>query len=437
MGTNQFLRETVSDIRLHVLPTDRFKTTAVSVMIGTVLAPDSVTKTAVTPFVLRRGNRSYPDTASFREALDEMYGAGFGFDIYKRGDYQIVNFRLDVIRDQFASSNERLLERGISFLGETLARPALEGGAFVPSYVEAEKHTVQKRLEAIINDKTRYAAERCIEVMCKDEPYRLHPLGEIADLQAITPEILYENYRDWLASSPIDVYVVGDVAIEDVRRWVLDAFADAGSGRRHTYSRAANAPQARDVQTVVEEMEVSQGKLNMGLRAPANYGDDNYAAALMYNGILGSFPHSKLFMNVREKESLAYYASSRFDGHKGILTIQSGIEISNFEKAVDIIKKQLDAMRAGDISELEFSQTKAMISNHLRQLNDSAYEMIGYDFNSVLSGKERSAERLLDEVQRVRVSDIVEFAQEVRLDTVYFLRGTGGGAGTGEGGGQS
>lgn len=142
----------------------------------------------------------------------------------------------------------------------------------------------------------------------------------------------------------------------------------------------------------------------------------------MYNGILGGYPHSKLFVNVREKESLAYYASSRYDGHKGIATIQSGIEIPNYEKAVTIIKQQLEEMKSGSISDLEMSQTKAMIRNLLKEMQDSAFEMIAYDFNRQLSGKERTAEELLAQVEHISKEDVREAAEQFRLDTIYFLR---------------
>ena len=160
----------------------------------------------------------------------------------------------------------------------------------------------------------------------------------------------------------------------------------------------------------------------MGLRTGIGYDHKLYPASLMYNGILGGYPHSKLFINVREKESLAYYAASRLDGHKGICTIQSGIEFANYDKAVEIIKAQLESMKAGQLSELEINQTKAMISGHLRELQDSAYEMLSYDFNSVLTGINRSSVELLEQVQAVTPADIVEVAKQVQLDTVYFLR---------------
>ncbi len=147
------------------------------------MAEDTVTATALTPFVLRRGTSSTPETIAFRERLDNMYGAGFGFDIYKRGDSQIVQFRLDVIHDQFVSSSASLLQSALQLLGEVLTSPAQDSqGALRAKYVAAEKTTLKQRLEAIINDKIRYAAERCVEEMCADEPFRFHALGQISDL---------------------------------------------------------------------------------------------------------------------------------------------------------------------------------------------------------------------------------------------------------------
>ncbi|WP_238653867.1 EF-P 5-aminopentanol modification-associated protein YfmF [Paenibacillus piscarius] len=412
-------------MRIHVLPTKAFKTFAISLYAGVPLEESTVTATALVPFVLRRGTASYPETTQFRERLEELYGAGFGFDIYKRGDYQIVQFRMDTINDSFVQSKDSLLEESFAFLGEVLTRPLMEAGSFRASYVATERETIRKKLEAIVNDKIRYAAERCIEEMCRYEPYRLHPLGQRADLDGITPESLYKTYQSWLNGAILDLYVVGDTTPEEVEKLVTAHFG----GERH----AAPAPYASDfkpvkvdeVRTVEEKLDVNQGKLNMGLRTSITYKDDSYAAALMYNGILGGYPHSKLFVNVREKESLAYYASSRYDGHKGIGTIQSGIESQNYGKAVDIIRKQLDELRAGSISELELSQTKAMIRNLLSEIQDSAFELISFDFNRQLSGKDRSAEELMEQVERTGAAEVKAAAETFQLDTIYFLTGKG------------
>ncbi|MDP5273504.1 EF-P 5-aminopentanol modification-associated protein YfmF [Chengkuizengella axinellae] len=423
MSKPLFERTKVNQIRLHVLPTKRFKTYAISVYLGSPLSESTVTPFGLIPFVLRRGSMKYPDTKQFREKLDDMYGAGFGFDVVKRGDHQIIKFQMDVINDHFVNEKESLLKQSMQFLGSTITNPYIENDAFSKTYVSAEKNTVQKRIEGLINDKIRYAAERCIQEMCKNEPYRLYALGQISDLQKITSSTLYEEYKRWLRDAVIDIYVVGDTSLNEVQS-LIEQYFPIHNKQQTEYEakeRYINSSQ-KQIKSVVEELDVTQGKLNMGLRANVTYSDTEYPTALMYNGILGSFPHSKLFVNVREKESLAYYSSSRFEGHKGIITIHSGIEINNYDKAVEIIKKQIDDLRNGVINDIELTHTKAMISNQLQEIQDSAFEMIGFDFNNILSGKERTSEELIQEINEVNVQAISAFAEKVDLETIYFLR---------------
>ncbi|PUA35947.1 peptidase M16 [Paenibacillus elgii] len=422
----QFERGTVQGVRVHVLPTEQFKTYALSVYLGSPLQEDTVTPNALIPFVLRRGSKAYPETKQFREKLDDLYGAGFGFDVYKRGDYQMLQFRMDVIQDDFVSSPQPLLDQAIQFLGEAITQPAMEGGTLVRKYIDSEKTTLQKRLESIVNDKIRYAAERCIAEMCSSEPYRLHPLGSIDRIPSIEAEALTERYEALLRQSPIDIYVVGNTNLEQVLPLIERYFA-ARSERTSDYSLRAEHRSVGQVKEVVERLDVNQGKLNMGLRVRTSYADDSYPSALLYNGILGGYPHSKLFTNVREKASLAYYASSRLDGHKGILTIQSGIEIANYEKAVSIIKEQLKAMEEGQINDTELQQTKAMITGHLRELQDSAFELIAFDFNNRLSGADRTVPALIEAVEQTDKEQIRRMARQVQLDTIYFLRDNKGG----------
>lgn len=421
MTSEQFERGSIGRMRINVLPTKRFKTFALSLFVGIPLTESRVTPVALTPFVLRRGTSSYPETISFRERLDDLYGAGFGFDLYKRGDYQIVQLRLDVINDRFVSSQQSLLREAIAFLGEALTSPALENGRFRTRYVEAEKTTVAKRIEAIVNDKIRYAAERCVEEMCKDEPYRLLAIGRKEDLASVDADSLYRDYQDWLANAVIDLYVSGDTTLQEVLPLVESAFK-LPAGAPQSYSPPELKAPRQEPQTIVERLDVAQGKLNLGLRTGISYGDSRYPSLLVYNGVLGAFPHSKLFVNVREKASLAYYASSRLDGHKGLLTIQSGIEIDNYEKALGIIREQLEAMKQGQFAAEDIERTKAMLSNQLREIQDSAYERISFDFNNVLSGAERTGDSLLADVQAVTPDAIAEAARGVGLDTVYFLR---------------
>jgi predicted Zn-dependent peptidase len=419
----QFQRTEEGRIRIHVLPTDRFKTYAVSMYMGRPLEESTVTSTAIIPFILRRGTSQFPETRAFRERLDELYGAGFGFDIYKRGNNQIVQFRMDTVDDRFLGQhNPSLLHETIAFLGQVITQPALENNQFLTKYVNAEKQTIQNKLESVVNDKIRYAAERCMQEMYGSDPFRLNPLGRLQDIAALDSSLLYEQYRSWLKHAPIDIYVVGHTTLDEVAAIVKEQF-QLHRGELYDYRiQASPRTSIEQPKVVVDQLEVNQGKLNMGLYAPFIYGDPLYSTAMVYNGILGGYPHSKLFTNVREKASLAYYASSRLDGYKGNLMIQSGIEIQNYERAVHIIKEQLEALRAGLISDVELSQTKAMMTNQIREMNDSPNEMIGFDFNTILTGVERTSTSVLNEINQVTKEQIQAVARQVELSTVYFLK---------------
>lgn len=420
---NLFERTQIGKIRLHVLPTDRFKTFALTAFVGQPLSEDTVTSGAIIPHVLRRGNKKYPETRQFRTKLDDLYGAGFGFDLTKRGNYQVIQFRMDTINDRFVQASDSMLQQSIQYLGDTLTDPLIEDGAFRATYVEQEKQTVKRKIEAIINDKVRYAAERCVQEMCENDPYRLHPLGQLAQIDALQPDTLYQQYKDWLQRAQIDLYVVGDTNLKEVSQLVKQAFRlDFDSKNEANYEQAPFSSDKTDIKRVVDRLDVTQGKLNMGFRVHTTFSDELYPAALMYNGILGSYPHSKLFVNVREKASLAYYAASRLDGNKGIMTIQSGIEIDQVEQASAIILEQTEAMKQGEISDLEWTQTQAMLSNQLREISDSAYDMIGFDFNRIISKTERSTEDLITAIESVNKEQVQQFAQQVELDTIYFLR---------------
>lgn len=420
----KFLRSTKQQIRLHVLPTDRFKTFAISMYIGLPLQDADVTPTALTAYVLRRGTASMPETYQIHERRDHLYGAGFNLNVFKRGEYQIVNMAMDTIHNRFvgsAADEQNLLEESFKFLGELLTDPLVENGGFSPRYVDAEKNTLRNQIESIINNKTKYASERCVQEMCKEEPFRLHPLGHLEEIEQITPASLYEHYNAWLKRAAIDIYVVGDTTLEEVEALVAAHFKLERSDNV-AYELPPLISDVRQVNEVIEKMDVTQGKLNLGLRLPISYADDNYSAALVYNGILGSFSHSKLFMNVREKASLAYYASSNFEALKGILMIYSGIEIGKYEQTVSIIKEQLESIKEGKISEMEMSQTKAMLINNFMEVQDGAFSMISFDYSRVLAGYETTPAKMIEEVEKVTVEDVKHIAEQVQLDTVYFLR---------------
>lgn len=424
MSELTFVSRTNPGRSTHVLPTDKFKTTTVLLHIALPLAEETVTEGALLPNVLARGTANYPDPARLQRHLDALYGAVFSAGVMKRGERQIIQLYLEVANEKFLHEGEPLLEQGIAFLGDVLLRPLVENGAFSEKFVALEKDALAKRIEGLIDDKMRYANQRLIEEMCGDEPYRLLTYGRKEEIGAITPQSLYTFYQDVLTSYPIDLYVVGDVNPDDVQK-MLDRHLQMPTYTGHDLPPIVRKEAPDEARAVKEEMNVSQGKLNIGLRTGITYADSDYVTLMMYNGVLGGFPHSKLFMNVREKASLAYYAVSQLESQKGLCMIMSGIETANYEKALSIIKEQLVMMEQGEISDLELNQTKAMLINQMRETEDSASAIASVDYSGRIAGKRRPLEETLKAIQAVTKEDIARVARQVRMDTIYFLSGKG------------
>lgn len=418
----QFDTVKIGNIRVHVCASEKFKTTTLVAYIQQELKKELVTRTALLPQILQRGTISYPTTIDLKRNLDHLYGAILFGDVFKRGERHILQFGMEVANEQYLKETKSLLGEALRFFSEVLSKPFTENNAFKSSYVEAEKKILKQRIESLQDDKARYAAQRMMEEMCKGEPYSIFNHGQLEEIPAINGENLYTYYQEVMSTCPIDFYCVGNVTTEEVVELLQQHLMLDLSGKRKEVSVATVQHTVQEVKVVEDELDVKQGKLNMGCRTQISIKDDDYPALLMYNGVLGGFPHSKLFMNVREKESLAYYCSSRLESHKGLLNIQSGIEIANYDRAVDIIKQQLEAMRQGQINDSEIDQTKATLSNQFREQQDRSYELINYHYHLVLSGKDRPVDQLLEQISAVNKQDIQRVAEKVDLDTIYFLR---------------
>jgi len=417
----------VNGIDVHILPTPKFKTTTIVAMIQQELSEASVTKTALLALVMKRATERFPDTKRLREHLDFLYGAIFDVDVVKKGERQILHVYMEVPNEKFLSDQTTLLEQAVQFVGDMLVRPYREGNGFAEKYVSAEKESLRKRIESLLDDKMKYANQRITAEMCKGEPFALLVNGRVEDLPGITGENLYQYYQELISHNPIDLFVVGDVEQDKVMDYV-QKHIQLPRQQPRTLSAGNVQKQVAEVREVIERLDVSQAKLNIGCRTHITYRDDDYPALAVYNGILGGFPHSKLFVNVREKASLAYYAVSRLESHKGILMMMSGIDAANYEKAVSIIKEQLELMREGRITEEEMNQTKATLANQYRELSDSARMMVEFAYNGIVSGRKRQLGELLRQMQDVTVDDVRRVADKVQMDTIYLLRDRKGGA---------
>ncbi|TSB46464.1 EF-P 5-aminopentanol modification-associated protein YfmF [Alkalicoccobacillus porphyridii] len=409
-------------IRVHVMKTDKYKTTTFMVMLRAPLEKDTVSKRALLPHVLQGGTKQWPTRQKLRVHLDDLYGARLSGDVRKSGEQHVISFFMDVANERYLKEKTSLLGNALDVLSDVLLHPFTENNGFAKDVVESEKRTLKQRIESVYDDKMRYANMRATEVMCKGEPYAIPAFGDKESVDAITAQDLYDYYQSILKTDGIDLYVVGDVDEKQVSEQVHSLFQLSQPAPQKQVS--VPAPVAVDeVKVVHENQDIKQGKLNMGFRTHTQYGDSDYAAMQVFNGLYGGFTHSKLFVNVREKESLAYYAASRLESHKGILMVMAGIEFEKYDRAVEIINEQFEKMKQGDFTESEIDQTKSMLRNQLLEAADSASGQIELNYRQQLSAADDTVEDLLKQIEQVSKEDIIQAGKKCELDTIYFLKG--------------
>ncbi|CAM3733938.1 EF-P 5-aminopentanol modification-associated protein YfmF [Mesobacillus thioparans] len=417
------ISETIKDMKgykLHIVKTAKFKTNTIVWKMKTPLTSENVTKRALLPYVLQSSSKAYESTSKLRSYLDELYGANLYVDVSKKGEYQVISFSLEIANEKFLSDPEPLLKKGMELIAEILVNPLAENEAFDKDTVEKEKRTLKQRIQAVYDDKMRYSNFRLVQEMCEGEPYALHVNGEIDDIPRINERNLYEYYKQAFAEDEMDLYIIGDVNEDEVQSAAgeLLQFED-----RVPVNAGTHQAGSKEVKTVKDREDVKQGKLNIGYRTNVLYGDKDYYALQVFNGIFGGFSHSKLFLNVREKNSLAYYVASRLESHKGLMMVMSGIEFENFELAVKIIREQMEAMQAGDFTDQEVEQTKAVIENQMLETMDTARGMVEVLYHNVVSGQNVNLDDWLQGMSKTTKEEIADVAKKVQLDTVYFLTG--------------
>lgn len=406
-------------INLILIPRDNYKTNIVTVYLKRPLNRDEVTKNSLIPSILKSATINYPSPISIAKRLQDLYGSTIGVFVDKMGERQILSFRMYCVGDKYLP--EPVFEDSLELLKEIILQPVISGNGFLKEYVDVEKNILEEDIKAKINNKGHYAVEKCIEHMCEGEPFSISEDGYIEDLEALDEINLYGHYKELIKTSPIDIVVAGsfdrDKIIDTVKaKFSFERKELVEIKREKIYSKPS-------VKYEKDEMDVNQGKLVLGLRTNVDYVDERYYNLMMFSAIFGSGAHSKLFLNIREKHSLCYSIYSSLEKLKGLMFISAGIEIADYDKALELILKELDDMKQGNISQEELINSKKFIINNLRSLNDNLSALTDYYFSMSLQETNRTLEEVIELVSKVEVDDIAQIGSEIYLDTVYFLTG--------------
>ena len=415
-------QEIKKGINVHLIKTDNFKTDLMAVFLTTKLTRENVTKNAMIPMVLRKGSKNLENIEQINKHLEEMYGADFNCGVDKTGDNQVMKFYLETIDNEFLPTEEDLLSKGINTLLELTFNPKIENNAFDEEFINTEKEKLKIIIEGRKDSKAKYAYTRCQEEMYKDKPYGLFQYGYIEDIDKIDASNLYEYYKKLISECKIDIFVSGNIDDNKVFEDIKNNENIKKLNEREPQYEQKNTPlEAKEEREIEEKADVTQGNLILGLRIDEESMKEKYVA-VVYNAILGGSATSKMFQIVREKHSLAYTAASSFIRHKNSIFIRCGIEIDNYQKALDLIREQIEDMKKGNFTDEDIENGRAGIISMIKGIPDEQDTGITYYLGQELSEFKMSFEEYEKEIKAVTKDEIVEFAKKVSIDTIYFLR---------------
>ena len=410
-------------VTLYVRRSNQFKTVNFAVKWKSNLDENTSAARAVLANVLQDSNGKYRSQSTLRNKLDELYGTVFYTDVAKRGNTQIFSLNVECVNDEYLEDGG-VLDEAIELLQTVIFDPNMENGNFNEAIVEREKKSVIERIRSQYDNKTSYAQKRMLEILRPNSPVSASSDGTEDAVNALTPSLLLSTYNSMINEDEIDIYVVGDIDEKEIAEKLKTVLNFSPRSIRGKGNRvpAITAPTA-NYKHVREQQEMKQGKLHMGFTTPVTFHHPDYAKMQVTNGIFGGFAHSKLFMNVREKESMAYYASSTYSSHYGFVYVMAGIDAELEEKAVNLINEQLKVLKNEDVTDLELNQTKALLKNSLTSAFDSARGQIEVFDQYKEMNEEFHADQLISKWDAVTIKDVKEMASEINLEIVYLLSG--------------
>ena len=406
-------------IRLHKIKTNKYKTNLMSVFLTSKLSRDDITKKALILTVLRRGTNNLKTQEEISKKLEELYGASFDCGIDKLGDKHVLKFYVESLNEQYLYQKEDILSQSLNILFDIVFNPLLEDGSFKQEYIDEEKQNLRIIIEGQKDNKAAYATQRCIEEMYKEKPYGLYKYGYVEDLEKIDSKNLYEAYLDLIKSCKIDIFVSGDFDEKTLEEKVKSnqQISKLEPRKVEYLDEESESSNTQEENIVRENMQISQGKLNIGLDVLS----DNKSAVSVYNAILGGGANSKLFQNVREKASLAYSAGSIYIKPKSKIIIKTGIEHKNYDKALQIIKEQIDDMKNGKFSDEDIQHAKELIIASFKAMQDEQDSEISFYFGREIQKESKDIDKQIKEVSEVTKQNIVDVANKIKINTIFFL----------------
>ncbi|MBB1123858.1 EF-P 5-aminopentanol modification-associated protein YfmF [Limosilactobacillus albertensis] len=405
-------------VDLHIIPTKQFKMNHVLIDFATPQTPTNTTARNLLANLLETSTHRYPTQTALARQLASLYGAYVNLFVNRLGMMHTVRLRASFVNNRFV--NEDLFEKISGLINEILFHPLIDDGEFDGPTFRIQANNLRSTIKSFYDDKQFLASQRLMDLYYRnDSVMKIPSFGQIADLEKLNAKSLVATYQSMINHDKVDIFVLGDIDPELARK----VFARLPFNNRVPLSSSPLYHQLPydQVQRKTEYQQVSQAKLNLAYSLPVYYHDSDYYAALVFNGLFGGTPYSKLFTNVREKASLAYYASSRLLPFNGVVSVQTGIRASDQERVQDMIQEQLKDLQNGNFSDEALKEVQDSLINQYRAGHDLASNILEQQLVAKLVNE--TNKDFVAEIKKVTPADISQVANKMKLQAVYLLSG--------------
>lgn len=412
-----FIREEIEENKdIYIIKNKSMKSIIVWFMFYMPL-DSNASKNALISNILLKGSSKYPTTREMSSFLNSSYGSIVGVDINLKGEVYTLGVHLNYINPKLDFVEDDITKKMLSFLEDVIYHPIEEKGRFKEDYFEIEKQNLAIQFQGKINDKDSYAFDRTIEEMCKDEAYSIDKLGKLEWINDLNNKDCYERYKEIVNKFPLSIYVMGDINesyIDDLKK--IFKF-----NKSESIKALIEHKEVKEVKEIVEDIDTNQGKLCLGFRTSIDVNSKEFPSLCIFNRLFGGGPEAKLFMNLREKESLCYTIYSTVEKHKGMVFVACGIDPSNKEISKEKILEVLQEIKEGKFTDEELNTCIAATKHSLTSIKDNKYTYIGYLQGLNIYKADYTLEDLCEKLESVTREEVIKAANTINLDTVYFL----------------
>lgn len=408
---------TNKNYNLHIINTDKFKTINVMVNFKRKIKKDEITIRNLLNDILINTSKKYKTSRDIEIETEELYDLGISSNPHKSGNYHIISFKETFLNEKYTEKG--MNEKSIEFLLELIFNANINDNKFDKEYFEIIKRTVEDDIKSLKDNTKKYSLTRLYEEMDKG-PLSYRTCGYLEDVDKITYSNLYDYYKTVIENDKIDIFIIGNLS--NTYEQLFNKYI------KNTIRIEDNMSHYLDLEVTEEKIKketikTNQSKLSIGLKIKDITDFELKYVINLYSLILGGSSNSKLFKVVREENSLCYYISSSVSVISKIITIIAGINASDYDKTIKLIREEIDKLKNGNINEQDIEEAKKIYISGCKEVYDSPNLII----NNYLSHEYADLDLVSDRIktiEKVTKEDIIRLAKKVVIDTIFLLEGT-------------